>query len=66
LGGASTSKDAILLRNQLILLLNSAGLKLRKWTSNDPILFSDMPDKENVHMQILELEKSTTKIYEMI
>jgi len=66
LGGATIIKDAIVLRNQLILLLKIAGFKLRKWTSNDPILLSDMPGKENVHMQILQLENSTTKILGMI
>jgi len=66
LGGASTAKDAMLLRNQLILLLKSAGFELCKWTSNDPVLLSDMPDKENVHMQILDLENSTTKIFGLL
>jgi len=66
LSEASTVKDAMLSRNQLILLLKSAGFELRKWISNDPVLLSDTPDKENVHMQILDLENSTTKIYGLI
>lgn len=62
LGGASTVENAILLRNQLIILLKGADFELQKWISNNTDLLIDMPNKEIVHMQVLHLENNNTKI----
>lgn len=56
LGGASTISDAILLRNQLLNVLKRASFELRKWTSNEPELLSNITNTDNVHMQVLDNE----------
>ncbi|XP_022170758.1 uncharacterized protein LOC111034046 [Myzus persicae] len=56
LGGARTISDAILLRDQLINVLKRAGFELRKWASNEPELLSNIPNTDNVSMQVLDNE----------
>lgn len=42
--GADTFDEAMRLRDNLITVTNSAGLKLRKWASNEPQLLESLPD----------------------
>jgi len=48
LGGVSTVSDAILLRDQLINVLKRVSFELRKWTSNEPELLSNISNTDNV------------------
>lgn len=43
--GAETTEDALKIRKETMELLSKGGFELRKWSSNEPRLFSDM--KEN-------------------
>jgi hypothetical protein len=56
LSGAVTISDALILRDQLINVLKGAGFELRKWTSNEPELLSNISNTDNVHMQVLDNE----------
>jgi len=65
LGGADTLKAAIQLRDGLIEVLGSAGLELRKWTSNKINLISDLSTDVNDGKNIATHEainNSITKI----
>ena len=48
-------KSAQHLRRQLSALLAMAGFKLRKWSSNVPVVIEDIPNKDRLHT--LELDK---------
>lgn len=50
LSGAATISDAILLRDQLINVLKHAGFELRKLTSNEPEILSNISNTDNVHI----------------
>ena len=41
--GADSLQEALLLQNELINLLKTAGLELRKWTSNHPAILNSIP-----------------------
>ncbi|KAG5864624.1 hypothetical protein JTB14_001350 [Gonioctena quinquepunctata] len=43
-GGASTFEEARVLITELIALMKLGGFELRKWSSNEPSLLSDLPD----------------------
>mgnify|MGYP004575736021 CR=1 FL=1 len=43
LTGAPTRKEAFALREELTQILQTAGLKIRQWASNDPSLLRDLP-----------------------
>ncbi|XP_076549256.1 uncharacterized protein LOC143307957 [Osmia lignaria lignaria] len=46
LTGASTVKGALALRDQMIQLLNSAGLQIRQWASNHKPLLHGLPEQD--------------------
>jgi len=62
LGGFDTKDNALRLRNSLIEVMLRGGFALRKWISNSSDLLTDMPNKENKSMTIMELENKMTKI----
>ncbi|KAG5863081.1 hypothetical protein JTB14_002589 [Gonioctena quinquepunctata] len=43
-GGASTFEEARVLITELIALMKLGGFELRKWSSNEPSLLSDLPE----------------------
>ncbi|KAG5869215.1 hypothetical protein JTB14_006539 [Gonioctena quinquepunctata] len=43
-GGASTFEEARVLITELIALMKLGGFELRKWSSNEPFLLSDLPE----------------------
>lgn len=46
LSGANTKEETLLIRNELINLLNTASLQLRKWASNDPSLLYGLDNSQ--------------------
>ncbi|CAK9827685.1 hypothetical protein ANTRET_LOCUS5354 [Anthophora retusa] len=52
LTGAATLQEAVTLRNELIDLLQQAGLSIRQWASNTPTLLQGLPEGHvNVKLQ---------------
>ncbi|XP_076384517.1 uncharacterized protein LOC143263391 [Megalopta genalis] len=58
--GTPTIQEAISLRKELTSLLNTAGLHIRQWASNDKRLLEDLPD-ENINQQLHLGESSIVK-----
>ncbi|XP_076384364.1 uncharacterized protein LOC143262699 [Megalopta genalis] len=58
--GTPTIQEAISLREELTSLLNTAGLHIRQWASNDKRLLEDLPD-ENINQQLHLGESSIVK-----
>ncbi|XP_050534989.1 uncharacterized protein LOC126902010 [Daktulosphaira vitifoliae] len=61
LGGGNSIAEALMLRNDIIKIMNSAGFQLRKWMSNEPLLLSNIPNADNDPLIVLNLDGSTTK-----
>ena len=55
LDSCETSQSAQQLRRQLSELLTLAGFKLRKWSSNEPIVIEDIPLQDR--LSTLEISK---------
>uniref|UniRef100_A0A2S2QB76 Uncharacterized protein n=1 Tax=Sipha flava TaxID=143950 RepID=A0A2S2QB76_9HEMI len=63
LSGAETKDEAATLIRQLIDVMNSAGMKLRKWSSNDiDLLKSILPDEDIELSNYYDIGGSTKKI----
>lgn len=58
--GAKTREEAILLRDELVSLLNRGGFKLRQWCSNDIELIKSLPNNL-ANIQIFSDESSSIK-----
>ncbi|XP_076384567.1 uncharacterized protein LOC143263622 [Megalopta genalis] len=58
--GTPTIQEAISLRKELTSLLNTAGLHIRQWASNDKRLLEDLSD-ENINQQLHLGESSIVK-----
>jgi len=61
LSGASSLSEAIKLRDDLITILDSAGLQLRKWVSNKAQVLNDIPNMDNDPMRTLNRDSSPVK-----
>ncbi|CAK9801656.1 hypothetical protein ANTPLA_LOCUS2890 [Anthophora plagiata] len=61
LTGAATKEEALALREELTELLNSAGLNVRQWASNEKELLKGLPEQYINHKLQLR-ESSTVKI----
>ncbi|XP_025192035.1 uncharacterized protein LOC112592239, partial [Melanaphis sacchari] len=62
LSGASTLSEAIQLRNNLITILNNAGLQLRKWVSNKKKVLVDITNIDNDPLRVLNLDNNPIKM----
>ncbi|XP_045453733.1 uncharacterized protein LOC123663035 [Melitaea cinxia] len=58
--GASTEREALLLRDELIGILASAGYELRKWISNLPALLDGLPDDHQQDPHLFENRDNPT------
>lgn len=52
--GASTEEEALVLRDELIGILQSGGYELRKWLSNSPRVLSDLPEEHQQDPHLFE------------
>lgn len=52
--GGPSEKEAILLRDELIGILATAGYELRKWISNSPALLKGLPDEHQQDPHLFE------------
>jgi hypothetical protein len=60
--GSSTVQEAITIMKEVIALLNSAGMELRKWCSNHPDIVSQVPEEMRQKLvQFNEEDDSTVK-----
>lgn len=66
LGGAGSISEALKLRDDLIAVLQKAGMELCKWSSNDPRLLENVDTATNVNANcnLIDVE-NTTKILGM-
>jgi len=63
LNGANSYEEACQLRNNLIKTMQSAGLELRKWSSNNINLIKDIPNnREGNKTKPISDDNSITKI----
>ena len=60
LTGAPTRKEALSMREELTQILQTAGLKIRQWASNDPYLLRDLPP-DAINQQLYLGDSSTLK-----
>ncbi|CAI6345625.1 unnamed protein product [Macrosiphum euphorbiae] len=60
LGGANDVTAAVKLRDDVINILNTAGIKLRKWISNDRRLLEHISNEDNDPLRVLNLDESCT------
>lgn len=51
LSGANTREEALVIRNELIALLDRAAFQLRKWVSNDPSLLVDLNNTNHTNQE---------------
>ncbi|KAF6207917.1 hypothetical protein GE061_016366 [Apolygus lucorum] len=66
-GGGSDLPSAMLARNDIIALLQSAGLKLRKWASNDQRVLAGIPAEHCLPLtQSVDLRVDTEKPLKML
>ncbi|CAI6372181.1 unnamed protein product [Macrosiphum euphorbiae] len=61
LSGASSLSEAIKLRDNVITILDSAGLQLRKWVSNSSQVLHNIPNIDNDPLRVLNLDSSPVK-----
>lgn len=59
LAGFHSLDIAIKAKNELLSVLDSAGFSLRKWTSNQKKILSDLPKEHLLHKDFLEFDSSS-------
>ncbi|XP_022182788.1 uncharacterized protein LOC111042467 [Myzus persicae] len=62
LSGANSLEETITLRNNLITILHSAGLQLRKWVANKSQVLADIANVDNDPLRVLNLDNSPIKM----
>ncbi|XP_058828427.1 uncharacterized protein LOC131688257 [Topomyia yanbarensis] len=60
--GVTTEEEGVDLCNELIGLLQSAGFKLHKWASNNPVILNNIPTELRDDRNVLELDSSSSSV----